>query len=367
MKIPHIFVLSIAIFVAACGGSDDGTNTNDGAKNSIGEVSGIVSDATSGNILSNVTISVGGQNILSSDVGEYNIKNISVGSYTLTARVDNYLIYSSLIGIAENQNLTQNITLKINSISLPTNNLLAYWAMDNSQIDGVKLREKFGGTSGSMVGDIVTATGKVGEALALDGVNDYVDFGDVFDATFSGNGKQFTISMWFKSSSIDNYTFFAKAGDTSCSSNTDQRQFYLGLDNGEFVRFGYSVLNGTSGLVGESSNISITLDQWHHLAVIYDGSTTTSSSDRVEIYLDGQQSIITNTITLGNFPFDIMDGSAHLSLGMLLDSNGDPCTVKNNIYFSGMFDELAIWNKALTSVEVGSLRQRGLDGVALIE
>ena len=65
-------------------------------------------------------------------------------------------------------------------------------------------------------GAVWTATGKVGGALDFDGVDDYVDIGDI-DLTDS-----FTIAAWMKLSSTGKYTIVGKSYSTY--------QFYCVID-----------------------------------------------------------------------------------------------------------------------------------------
>ena len=45
---------------------------------------------------------------------------------------------------------------------------------------------------------------------SFDGVNDYIDMGDVLDSVFAGTGKQFTIAAWVKSVALGDELFFSK-------------------------------------------------------------------------------------------------------------------------------------------------------------
>lgn len=365
------YILSISFIVVAltgCGGSggDSEVISEPGAK---GGVAGTTADSSTGAVIPDVSVTIASNTVMSGADGSYALNNVSAGSKSITASKSGYTDYSDTVTIFDEQITSHSIVINpvTTSTGIPSDKIAAYWNMDLSSISSDSMASQVGGINGMLGGGVATGLGMAGQAIVLDGINDYIDFGDVLDEVFAGEDKKLSITMWLNSTSTDNYIFLAKAGDTGCNPDDNQRQFYLTLwDADRFPSFSYTTLaSASSGHAHELSNITTPLNEWVYLAITYDGTVDTSSSDRVNIYVNDQSSTITNQ-SVANFPFSMMDGTAHLSLGISIDSNGSPCTDKGSTFFEGMFDELAIWNDALTSEEVELIRQQGLGGNPLV-
>lgn len=242
-----------------------------------------------------------------------------------------------------------------------------YWNMDNASISSNMLQSIVGNVDGTIV-EAIAGVGMVGEALLFDGINDFVTFGDTGDNLFSGPKSMFSITMWIKP--LKNHTYgqvFGKTADSSCPENQRQTslQIHSTANGNNFPRFGYQTLSGSQS-VGLLSDVQLPTDTWSHLAITYDGSINSSKEGRVNIYVDGQISTITVDGGKGSFPFDIQNGTAHLSLGDLVDSNGQRCKLKTDNAFNGEIDEFVIWEGILTNVEINNVRQNNIDGNPLV-
>ena len=82
-----------------------------------------------------------------------------------------------------------------------------------------------------------------------------------------------------------------------------------------------------------------TLNQWHHIVATYSNITET-----IKIYIDGVEDI---SRVLPGFG-DMATNADNLLVG-----------IESHDGFSGIIDELAIWNKALTATEISSLYNNG--------
>ena len=140
------------------------------------------------------------------------------------------------------------------------------------------------------------------------GTNQYLDLSDHNDLTGS-----FTISSWINSNT-NNSTIVSKGGTSG----------YELLINGS----GHLEMNWQNSVTQSiTSTNPVPLNIWHHIAVIYDGTTA-------RIYIDG-----------------VADGSANISFSPVNNSDafliGASGSAPSN-FFSGEMDELRIWNRALT-------------------
>ena len=152
-------------------------------------------------------------------------------------------------------------------------------------------------------------------SIYFDGVQDYLDAGDVTDLSGA-----FTMSAWINKG----------ANDGSIVSKRDSG-FTTGYDfsinsTGKLVM---SWIN--SGVKSATSSITIPNNEWHHVAVIYDGTDA-------KLYIDGVEdtsaasTLITPLATSENFR--IATGGSAAS------------------YFEGNIDEVRVWDTALTEDEL---------------
>jgi len=360
-------ILLLGSLLVGCGSdSTDDTGKSGGLK---GSISGVVTDGDSGTGVINVRVSVLQNEVFSSTDGLYELNDIAVGDQTITASKSGYIDNSTSITITDNQTTSHSIVINPvqTSAGIPSDKIAAYWNMDSSSISNDVMLSVVGSVNGTINGAISTVSGIAGQAVSLDGIDDYIDFGDVLDEIFSGEDKKLSITVWLKSGSTNNRVILAKAGDTACNPDDNQREFYLSLIGANnSPQFAYTTLaSASSGHAHELSNATTPLNEWFFMAITYDGTIDTSSSDRVSIYVNDQSSIITSQ-SVANFPFSMMDGNAHMSLGISADSSGNPCDQKGNTYFEGLFDELTIWNDSLSNTEVELVRQQGISGNPLV-
>lgn len=252
----------------------------------------------------------------------------------------------------------------------PTNTnqirLVGYWPMDRNSISNGLLKPGKLGFDGRPVNASIKNEGVANESLYFNGSSSYVDFGDKLNDVFAGAGKSFSISMWINpAENKRRTTLLTKNGDTSCTSGRNQRQFGVSLRNNKPRLYFQSPNGGESASV--ESKYKIGINAWTHLAVSYDGSINSNAHDRVRIYLNGRQVETVQTYSRGRFPFHIQNGSAHLSLGIRVDSQGAPCKRKGNYTFNGFMDEVAIWSGVFSPQMVSALNSKGKRNLALVE
>lgn len=97
--------------------------------------------------------------------------------------------------------------------------LISHWSFDKADIQGDTIEDAWGNNDGTIVGAPRVVEGKVGEALELNGVDQYVDVGHPADGSLDfGQDIDFTIAAWIKVSETpaDQYTIVSK-GDRGSS------------------------------------------------------------------------------------------------------------------------------------------------------
>jgi len=200
----------------------------------------------------------------------------------------------------------------------PTNPV-AWWKLDDS---GTTASDSSGnGNTGVLTYDPAWTTGKIGGALHFDGEDDYVDFGTGSNLDISGD--EITISMW------------AKADVIGAQKHTASRFpcYYIDLlANGTYsFRLGFADLDGTT---------AVSAGTWHHVVGV-------KTSTQMILYLDGNQDAIRDVS--GNLD----NTCTHSMLGRFLEGG---------YQFEGSFDDVRIYDRALSAAEIGNPSSQCLGG-----
>ena len=169
--------------------------------------------------------------------------------------------------------------------------------------------------------------GKVGRALSFDGVDDYVDCGNVlnFDSTDS-----FSISFWWKSSSNANMILLSKAinGGT-------YRGWYVYFFSGN--RVGFRFIHDLTSLIKINAEQQYYDNKWHFYTVVYNGNSKASG---FKIYVDGvEKSLYVEE--------DSLSGDTTNNVNLQISGRDGL-----NYLFNGIIDEVCIYNKVLSAQEI---------------
>ncbi|HSH04557.1 MAG TPA: LamG-like jellyroll fold domain-containing protein, partial [Anaerolineae bacterium] len=176
-----------------------------------------------------------------------------------------------------------------------------------------------------------TTNSKVGSGVTFDGVDDYL-FVDRVDY-LPTNDEQFTYAAWVKPNSMGNYGIIGYGNLNGTVNN-----LYL-------TPTGLGHRYGTHSWHLPTPDLS---NQWHHIAVTFDGTQRT-------FYLDG---VPLGTTTAGSG----VTIPTRLHLGAI-NGNGAPPIY----FFNGQLDEINILPRALNFYEIQALAQERVAGVASME
>jgi hypothetical protein len=199
-------------------------------------------------------------------------------------------------------------------------NLVALWKMDETE--GMIVADSVGEYSGNTSGFPIWRPdrGIKHGALELDGSDDYINVPFVLNPASS----EFTVSAWINGGAMGQVIV----------SQTDGNGFgstWLGIDqtNGNLM---------TSLCFFELvSEKVITDSQWHHVVLIWNGY-------RRSLYVDGQE-VISDA---GDFNALSATGGMYIGANKNLDAG---------TFFSGLIDDVRIYNKALIPEEIAALAQ----------
>ena len=258
---------------------------------------------------------------------------------------------------------TYGATAQVNPL---THRLAAYYPFWGHALDA------FGNSHGTTMGGtnwVADRNGLSGGSLHLDGQTGYVDLGNSLDTVFAGPTAKFAITAWVKLNDpsyqwTSNRLIVTKAGDSGCNEATHEFYFrYLqGELNFSFVGQGASFAR----YINCSYNITDTL--WHHLAVTYDATLSGNDGlDRVKLYVDGQDRVARLLpISFGALGH-IGAGPAHLGIGNRLGSAGQPCQTSGVPgFFQGAIDDVAIYARVLTPIDVALLATPWRNGPLMV-
>lgn len=160
-------------------------------------------------------------------------------------------------------------------------------------------------------------------------------------------GQSFTISAWHSltpgaANPATRYHVFESAAGYDTSWGTSNTTFASPQPAYTYLAY---VGEGPAGGFGPGG---ISTGPWHHVAHVFLSSGTQT---RLTVFLDGVL-IDSRTTTTANMDF----GALHFGRARTGTAGRD---------WDGMLDEVAVWNRALTEVDVAELYQRGAAGYAL--
>ena len=188
--------------------------------------------------------------------------------------------------------------------------------------------------------------GKIGKALLIEQ--------DFSEPTLTDIGvfevmEPFTVSMWINTSQADTTKTQTLIGN-STQKNAFWRgwEFYLDEEN----RLSAALIHSKPhNLIHVTSEQYITADEWVHVAMTYDGS---SDAEGLSLYINGTQ--VAKTINYNDLYKSIhtIAGATHVRLKgpLRIGKSGRAFTGENGI-FLGMIDEVKIYDRILSSYEIG--------------
>jgi len=226
----------------------------------------------------------------------------------------------------------------------PVGSALGYWKFDegaantcsggandacNSGSQTTTLDGAFGATTAAPT---YTNSGKFGKGLTFDGSDDVVSLGTATAIDDLPTGGM-SISTWIYPTSIGENSrgiILAKNSGATPSSG-----WILQTVATNAIKFS---VDGSTDLVRQTSNSTITLNAWNHVVLTWDGVITTAAS--ADIYINGVE---TSYATTTNGAAIVSDAASTMYLGN--DSAGTST-------FAGTIDETKVYNFPLTSDQI---------------
>jgi hypothetical protein len=218
--------------------------------------------------------------------------------------------------------------------------LVGWWPGDGSASDIL------GTNNGTLQGGVnASAAGVVGACFSFDGTNGYVQIPDAPEL----RPTNLTIEAWVRFNSLDTPgSGGARAGEQYVVFKQNSRSnffegYFLGksrLSGRDIFVFGVS---SPSGLTPEvDSTVTVTTNVWYHIAGV-------RGSNYIQLYVNGLLDGQTNV----DFPQDY--GNYPLFFG----SSGQPYWDRK---FSGLLDEVSLYNRALPPSDIAAIYAAGSSG-----
>jgi hypothetical protein len=194
-------------------------------------------------------------------------------------------------------------------------NLVGWWKLDDENAGATVVDYSGEDHYGTLMSNPKWVEGYYGDALQLDGADDYVDFGSPQDWP-AGTAAR-TLCGWGKTDTVGaGWRWLAAYG----SANTSLAMF-IGLN-------GASVYGGGYGDDVWTDNFW-DVDTWHHICLTYDGTTA-------KLYADGR------LLTSAPKTWNLTLGRAHI--GRQVNDAAE--------FWDGLVDDVRLYNKALTLDEI---------------
>jgi glucose/arabinose dehydrogenase/chitodextrinase len=188
------------------------------------------------------------------------------------------------------------------------------------------------GNTASLANGPSWVAGKHGNAVSLDGINDYLPVPNSPSLDVSGNAL--TLSAWLNPASIPgDSVVLGKFWGLTMSS--PYYQYGLELDGGTGPHF---YIGTAAGLTGASMGSALPLGQWSHVAVVFNGT-------QAQFYVNG---ILVATRAVN---------ASITARGTGLRIGADANTQQ---FYKGLIDDVRVYKRALTSLEVQADMNAGL-------
>jgi glucose/arabinose dehydrogenase/PKD repeat protein len=219
---------------------------------------------------------------------------------------------------ASNTTTSSEVTVTVNNAPVSNGLVLAYGFEETSgtlATDASPAKN-----NGTVSGATNTASGRFGRALSFDGVNDRVDVPDAASLDLTSG---MTLEAWVRPTTNSGWrsALIKERGTTSMV-----YALYSSSGTNPIVE------NFTKAVNGATGPSPLALNTWTHLASTYDGTT-------MRLFVNGAQ-------------------AASKAVTGAMPNTANPLRIGGNVvwgdYFSGLIDEVRVYNRALSVLEIGT-------------
>ena len=246
-------------------------------------------------------------------------------------------------------------------------NLEGYWSFNDGSSTSVSdLSGNFNNGVVVGMGDDDLSSGVSGLALDFDGVEDYVEVANNDNLKL----EKFTTAAWFKVNRLlqagDESWVILMRGEEVQSGNLNYNTQLInsptlfGEDSMKLACGFENTVDTNHWIIYDVHDASF-VDRWIHVACTLDGNDW-------KMYIDGEE--VSTDLRNGREAIASLGGTkpslitSPFYVGGAFSSDGDEGGVDDVVsFFDGSIDEVSVWSKALTAVEVKNLYDKGTAGL----
>jgi hypothetical protein len=253
-----------------------------------------------------------------------NVQLAQAGSYTVQV--------TNLYGSATSSNAVLTVNPVPGCVPAPSG-LVAWWRAESNGDDAVD------GNAGALVNGVGFTNGVVGQAFALDGVDDAVIVSNAAGLNF-GAGQDFSIEAWIQPLfSTTSFGVMSIVDKRLSPSLTEDVGYEFNLGDGQLHCRMSGSLSGPSYGFGPAGP-DLRDGKFHHVGVTVARDSATGG----KLYVDGQ---VVLTFDPRVVPGDLSNAGP-LRIGV----NANATFFSN---FKGVIDEVSLYNRALTAAEIQAI------------
>lgn len=271
--------------------------------------------------------------------------NANPNNFPMQGYLDDIKIYNY---VRTAKQITQDMNASHPAGGSPIGSQVGYWKFDegyggtvyNSGNAGSLINGSLGATTcpGNTDCPTWTNSGKFGKALSFDG-SDLVEIPD--SSSLETGNDNWSISAWSKPNNANQQSAIVSKNNTVSG---EQYSLQICGDNSCSTtgkKLVSEFIDGSANSVKAISTNDVVDGNWHHYASVFKPNLTTIGSSTIILYMDGRP--ISSTTTTSGTTWGGANSADPLRIG---DNNG------NAQFFTGLIDEVKIYNSALTADEI---------------
>jgi hypothetical protein len=227
------------------------------------------------------------------------------------------------------------LTAVLASPAVGATGAVGHWPL--SEGTGASVADTSGsGNPGALSGGVAWSSGRSGPALSFDGTDGQVT---VADSAALEPATALTVSAWVNSpASPGGYRYIVAKGANGCT--TASYGLYTGPNGG--LQFYVAMHGGATWTPSADAGTTVWNGRWHLAVGTFDGST-------LRLYVDGAE-VGSPVDDSGSLVYGLPNSNAFLI------GNYPDCTERG---FSGLIDDVTVWNRALSPAEVRAMMPGG--------
>lgn len=182
--------------------------------------------------------------------------------------------------------------------------------------------------------------GNSNSAYSFNGIDNYIDLGDILDSVFCRNTALFSISGWAKTKVMGSSTMIIGKN----AGGSGPYQWSVSHNSGAVCA---TVASDSSAQNYQIKYITMGIDVWFHFVLIFNGNMPLEDRLRLYVNTNSEMYYWGRAGTLGT---TTQNTNLHLTIGAIKYNSQAPYSG-----FNGVIDDIRIYNRVLTLPEIQAL------------